>query len=410
MSYASFWKRTAAYLIDGIFCQIITFIVSFVVGFILGVSGHSSMAGTAGTILGIATWIVYFVWAESSAWQATIGKRMFGLKVTDLNGQRISFWRSLGRNVAMIISTLILCIGYLMCFWTEKKQCLHDSLAGCLVIDEKPNEKQGCAVWAIIGFFVLLIGTLVLGILAAIALPQFERALGNMAAKNLEAARKVQNTYYKEHNQYATRWNQLNFVEECNNEESNRCVLANLFTLELEPEGVAAQRENPKFSYRLFRAYDLNDTRRNLVCISKDERVKSFCQRLVERQGVPSRSKTRTHATTVASDEKVWVSQAKTLMNKIQAAQQEYFNAHQDYATSWYQFGMPVTEDADICLTPDQTCARHHKLQAMLGSKEIRIFRINVYENESYELVLPYLAGSTLRCEAEGDVCDRLGF
>ena len=288
MTYASFWKRTVAYLIDRFISCFISMIVGFIFGYVLVQMGVSNAVSRLVTVLlGLGIFIGYFVWPESSAWQATIGKRICGLKVIDENGQRISFWRSLGRYLGFIVSGLALGIGYLMCLWTERKQCLHDKLANCLVVDIKPDEKQGCVIGLIIGFFGLsLLVVFVGGILISIALPQIEQALGGMAAKNLEAARRVQNAYYKEHNQYATRWNQLNFVEECNNVESNRCNLANTFTFELEPEGVAAQRENSKFSYRLFRAYDLNDTRRNLVCISKDERTKAFCQRFVERQRV----------------------------------------------------------------------------------------------------------------------------
>ena len=286
MIYASFWKRAAAYLVDYFISSFIALIVGFVLGYVLAQMGVSNAVSRLVTVLlGLGVFIGYYVWPESSAWQATIGKRIFGLKVTDENGQRISFWRSLGRYLGFIVSGLALGIGYLMCLWTERKQCLHDKLANCLVVDIKPDEKQGCVIGLVSGFFMLFV-LLIVGVLLTIVSHPFERTLGNMAAKNLEAARRVQNAYYKEHNQYATRWNQLNFVEECNNEASNRCALTRLFTFELEPEGVAAQREDPRFSYRLFRAYDLNDTRRNLVCISKDERVKAFCRGLVERQAV----------------------------------------------------------------------------------------------------------------------------
>jgi uncharacterized RDD family membrane protein YckC len=58
---------------------------------------------------------------------------IFGLKVTDLYGNRISFERATGRHFAKILSAMILCIGYLMVAFTERKQGLHDLLAGTLV-------------------------------------------------------------------------------------------------------------------------------------------------------------------------------------------------------------------------------------------------------------------------------------
>jgi uncharacterized RDD family membrane protein YckC len=55
------------------------------------------------------------------------------MKVTDLNGNRISFERATGRHFAKWLSGLILCIGYIMVGFTERKQGLHDLLAGTLV-------------------------------------------------------------------------------------------------------------------------------------------------------------------------------------------------------------------------------------------------------------------------------------
>jgi uncharacterized RDD family membrane protein YckC len=71
---------------------------------------------------------------ESSGSQATVGKMMCGLRVTDTQGQRISFGRATGRYFAKILSALTLFIGYLMVGWTRQKRGLHDFIAGTLVI------------------------------------------------------------------------------------------------------------------------------------------------------------------------------------------------------------------------------------------------------------------------------------
>jgi uncharacterized RDD family membrane protein YckC len=71
---------------------------------------------------------------ESSSKQATLGKMALALKVTDLQGRRISFARATGRHFAKIISGMILLIGYIMAGFTERKQALHDMIAGTLVI------------------------------------------------------------------------------------------------------------------------------------------------------------------------------------------------------------------------------------------------------------------------------------
>jgi uncharacterized RDD family membrane protein YckC len=58
---------------------------------------------------------------------------IFGMKVTDLNGARISFGRATARHFAKVLSAFVLFIGFIMVGFTERKQGLHDLLAGTLV-------------------------------------------------------------------------------------------------------------------------------------------------------------------------------------------------------------------------------------------------------------------------------------
>lgn len=141
--YAGFWLRLLAYLVDSL-------LVGFVVGFAIlrpmmmraGISADNPwvlFTGTSRQIYAInlagtmASWL-YWALMESSAWQATLGKKMLGLYVTDLAGRRISLARASARYFGKIISTLTLFIGFVMAGFTEKKQALHDKIAGCLVV------------------------------------------------------------------------------------------------------------------------------------------------------------------------------------------------------------------------------------------------------------------------------------
>ena len=81
----------------------------------------------------IAGWL-YYALMESSSKQGTIGKQVMGIRVTDLEGNQISFGRASGRYFGKILSALILAIGYLMMLFTQKKQTLHDLMAGCMVV------------------------------------------------------------------------------------------------------------------------------------------------------------------------------------------------------------------------------------------------------------------------------------
>jgi len=88
-------------------------------------------------LLHLILWL-YFASFESSPWQATPGKKLFKIAVTDLNGQRITFARASGRYFASYLSQIFL-IGYLMVAFTRRKQGLHDMLAGCLAFRRMPN-------------------------------------------------------------------------------------------------------------------------------------------------------------------------------------------------------------------------------------------------------------------------------
>lgn len=116
--YAGFWRRLVAALIDGIILSIPTFFM-----------GSTSVA----RVLGVIVYWLYGALMESSSRQATLGKMALGIIVTDMNGDRISFGRASGRHFAKFISYIILLIGFLMAGFTEKKQALHDMIAGCLV-------------------------------------------------------------------------------------------------------------------------------------------------------------------------------------------------------------------------------------------------------------------------------------
>lgn len=143
-NYAGFWLRVVAYIIDAI----IVGIVGFVIGMIFGVGAVSTGTDisdpTGGgnmllNLISIAIGVAYFAGMESSSWQATVGKKALGLVVTDLSGQRISLGRAIGRYFGKILSALILLIGFIMVAFTERKQGLHDMLAGTLVLKGQPG-------------------------------------------------------------------------------------------------------------------------------------------------------------------------------------------------------------------------------------------------------------------------------
>ncbi|MCH8880806.1 MAG: RDD family protein [Planctomycetes bacterium] len=137
LEYASFGARLLAMIIDMVILNTASSMIQapFLALMLGNLNPTTMIVGLVAPIFlygGLA--MFYTVWLESSVWQATLGKKILGLRVVDLDGQRITFWKSASRNFNKSISTLILGIGYLMPLWTAKRQALHDRMARCLVI------------------------------------------------------------------------------------------------------------------------------------------------------------------------------------------------------------------------------------------------------------------------------------
>ena len=142
MEYAGFWRRVVAAIIDLFllgFLQAII-MVAVIAGMTFGESSEQTaviLTVALNLAIFVAMWL-YFALMESSKLQATLGKLVIGVVVSDLDGNWISFGRATGRYFGKFVSSLILGIGYFMAGWTGRKQALHDIMAKCLVI-RKPR-------------------------------------------------------------------------------------------------------------------------------------------------------------------------------------------------------------------------------------------------------------------------------
>ena len=156
MNYGGFWIRFLAYLVD-------SFVVT--VGFVgimllLGVMGLE-LAGAE--IMFLVLGILYWALMQSSKRQATLGKALVGLKVGGPNGERISVGRSLGREVAKIISTLTFLIGYVIAAFTRNKQALHDFVASTYVVREGPSRVLAAMAIAVLALFAPVLAVMFFG-------------------------------------------------------------------------------------------------------------------------------------------------------------------------------------------------------------------------------------------------------
>ena len=155
---AGFWLRLAAAILDITFLAIpVAVIVSFysvftgnALEFLRLHPGESSselvqgfgapFVHALGVIFIIGSWL-YFAFSESSSWQGTPGKKIFGLRVTDREFHRVTFGRaSLRFGVGRLLAHVPVCGGiYFLadCFCAAvppRKQAIHDRIAGCVVL------------------------------------------------------------------------------------------------------------------------------------------------------------------------------------------------------------------------------------------------------------------------------------
>jgi uncharacterized RDD family membrane protein YckC len=166
-AFAGFWRRFAAYAID--------YVLVLLGGTVLGAGAILAGVvedGTQGrfTLWLLAGYFLYCALLESSPWQATVGKRVIGIKVVNRRGERIGFARAAARFAAKLLSVLTLFLGYLLIVVTKRRQALHDVIAGTLLTHDEARRKP---VW-LVATISAAASVPFLGVLMAIALPAYQ--------------------------------------------------------------------------------------------------------------------------------------------------------------------------------------------------------------------------------------------
>jgi uncharacterized RDD family membrane protein YckC len=152
-TYAGFWLRFAACLIDSLILGIAVILVFVPLLFLTGLTANLEVIAQSrgqlnpavvGSLIAailvfaaiaiLSHWL-YYAYLESGERQGTWGKQVLGVYVTDLLGARIGFGQASGRFFARIVTHMIpLSLGFIMAGFTERKQALHDMIASCLVL------------------------------------------------------------------------------------------------------------------------------------------------------------------------------------------------------------------------------------------------------------------------------------
>lgn len=144
MQYANIGKRSLAFFLDLIIWLVLTSIIyGLVTGFLpalfpaLFIDITTTSTGASDQLF----WLIFIIvgWPyhsinHSSPRQATLGKRAFGLIVSDLNENKISFSRASGRYFCFVLLTVLVLVDFLSVPFTENSQALHDLITRTVVI------------------------------------------------------------------------------------------------------------------------------------------------------------------------------------------------------------------------------------------------------------------------------------
>ncbi len=135
--FASFDQRLLASAIDYFFLTIGYLLLVLLVYVFIEEKTQRIIVSLGGIPLIPIAKFIYSSLAEASEKQATWGKSLLNIKVTDMGGNRITLGVALGRNAAKAISTAPFFFGYLYSFLNKKQQCFHDMIANTLVIKDR---------------------------------------------------------------------------------------------------------------------------------------------------------------------------------------------------------------------------------------------------------------------------------
>ncbi len=150
LPYASFLSRTVAFIIDYL---LISTLMSFWLAFVLpaefmaegpGILEYDeeyvrNLTEAAGPWLYVflLLWCLYNAAMHAGKWQATLGKRLMGIIVTDTEGERISFGKALIRSFSKLLSIIVFIFILLIAAFTSRRQAIHDMISKTVVLKYK---------------------------------------------------------------------------------------------------------------------------------------------------------------------------------------------------------------------------------------------------------------------------------
>lgn len=274
--YVSVWKRFWAFLIDlAVFAVIFWAMAQLMNEFKVSLA------------LLVIIWL-YYALLESSPWQASLGKRLMGLKVVDKRGRKLTFSKASKRMLLRLVTNLTFYFGFFTAAFDKHRETLHDHLSKSVVISRTANfnprdyeDPQDHTLTMVTAVSVLLALVFVMLLLWRVVLPQYQKigdranasriidtlnaAAGNRQAR-IEAAGKNGGEVW------------LKSYTGCVNNTSDPLTLdCNGYRMTLEPGGISAVARLADWEqYILFKSYHTG----KITCSSDYKNAADFCRTL----------------------------------------------------------------------------------------------------------------------------------
>ncbi|OXM13174.1 RDD family protein [Paenibacillus herberti] len=128
-------KRIIAIILDTIIVSLITTPVVILVVLIYGDKILFDLNSFILLILIISPLIIYEIICEV-IFQRSVGKKVMGLSIINLEGKRFGFSKIIMRNLLRMLDHGLF-LGCIFILFTRKKQRIGDILAGAIVVDQK---------------------------------------------------------------------------------------------------------------------------------------------------------------------------------------------------------------------------------------------------------------------------------
>lgn len=274
--YVSVWKRLWAFLIDlAVFAVIFWALAQLMNEF------------TVSLVLLVIIWL-YYALLESSAWQASLGKRVMGLKVVDKRGRRLTFWKATKRMLSRIVTNFTFYFGFFTAAFDKHRETLHDRLSKSVVIskyadfnpeDYKDPEENSLTLVTVTS--ILLAVVFVVGLLGLVVLPQYQkigdRVNASRIIENLNAASANRPARLKEAGKKKPEaW--LKSYTGCINDAKDKFTLdCNGYRMTLQKDGISAVSRLANWDhYTLFKSYETG----KITCSSESKKAVKFCKSL----------------------------------------------------------------------------------------------------------------------------------